>query len=83
MPSDRGEEPPSRSEYMRSDLPTLKRPDQVITNNYLPPRGPEPSRFEISVPGEGEVKEILRRWKLFHHGASAADRLNSLHLPMY
>ena len=55
----------------------------MITNNYLPPRGPEPPRVEISAPREEEVKEILRRWEPFHRGASAADRLNSLYPPMY
>ena len=82
-PSDRGEEPPSRSEYIRSGLPRPKRPDQVITNNYLPPRGPEPPRVEISAPREEEVKEILRHWDTFHCGASAVDRLNILYPPKY
>ena len=76
-PLDRGEEPPSILKYMRSGLPRPKRPDQVITNNYLPPRGPEPPRVEIPTPREEEVKEILRRWEPFHRGASMADRLNS------
>ena len=83
LPSDQGEETQSRSEYMRSDLLRPKRPDQVITNNYLPPRGPEPPRVEISAPGEEEVKKILRHWEPFHGGAPAADRLNSLYPPMY
>ena len=68
---------------MQSGLPRPKRPDKVITNNYLPPRGPEPPRVEISTPREEEVKKILRRWEPFHRGASAADRLNSLYPPMY
>ena len=68
---------------MRSGLPRPKQPDQVITNNYLPPRGPEPSRVEISTPRDEEVKEILCRWEPFHRGVSAADRLNSLYPPMY
>ena len=59
-PSNRGEEPPRRLEYMRSGLPRPKRPDQVITHNYLPPRGPEPPRVEKSAPRVEEVKEILR-----------------------
>ena len=54
----------------------------MITNNYLPPCGPEPLRVEISALGEEEVKKILRRWEPFHPGASAADRLNSLYPPM-
>ena len=82
-PSDQGEEPQNRSEFIRSGLPRPKLPDQVITNNYLPPRGPEPPRVEISALGEEEVKKILHRWEPFHRGASAAYRLNSLYPPMY
>ena len=82
-PSDRGEEPSSKLEFMRSGLPRPKRPDQVITNNYLPPRGPEPPRVEISTPREEEVKDILRRWEPFHCGAFTTDRLNSLYPPMF
>ena len=83
LPSYQGEEPQSRSEYMRSGLPRPKRLDQVITNNYLPPRRPDPPRVEISALGEEEVKKILRRWEPFPRGAFAADRLNSLYPPMY
>ena len=83
LPTDQGEEPQSRSEYMRSGMPRPKQPDQVMTNNYLPPRGPEPPRVEISAPGEKEVKKILRRWEPFHRGVSAAIRLNDLYPPMY
>ena len=68
---------------MQSSLPRPKRPDQVITNNYLPPRRSEPPRVEISAPREEEVKKILRRREPFHRGASAADRLNSLYPAMY
>ena len=68
---------------MRSDLPKPKRPDQVITNNYIPPRGPEPPRVEISAPGEEEVKKILRRWEPFHRGESVANWFNDLYLAMY
>ena len=82
-PSNRGEEPPRKSKHMQSWLPKPNRPDQVITHNYLPPRGLEPPRVEISALGEEEVKDILRRWEPFHCGASAADRLNSLYPPMY
>ena len=83
LSSDQGEEPQSRSEYMRSGLPRPKRPEQVITNNYLPPHGPEPPRVEISAPGVEEVKKILRRLEPFHRGASTTDRLNSLYPLMY
>ena len=68
---------------MRSGQPRPKRPDKVITNNYLPPRGPKPPRVEISTLGEEEVKKILRRWEPFHRRVFAADRLNSLYPPMY
>ena len=68
---------------MRSGLPKLKWPDQVITNNYIPPRGPEPPKVEISALGEEEVKKILRRWEPFHRGESAANRLNDLYPSMY
>ena len=83
LPSGQDEGPHNISEFMRSGLPRLKRLDQVITNNYLPPHGPEPPRVEISAPGEEEVKKILRRWEPFHRGASAADRLNNLYPAMY
>ena len=82
-PSDRGEEQPSKLKYMRSGLPKPNRPDQVITQNYLPPRGPVPSRVEISAPEVEEVKDILRRWEPFHRGASVADRLDNLYPHIY
>ena len=82
-PSDRAEEQPSRLEYMRSGLPRPHRPDQVITHSYLSPRGPEPPRVEVSVLGAEEVKDILRRWELFHRGASSADRLGNLYPHIY
>ena len=68
---------------MRFGLPRSKRPDQVITHNYIPPRGPEPPRIEISALGEEEVKKILHRWESFHCGASTTDQLNSLYPSMY
>ena len=58
---DRAEEQPSRSEYMRSRLPRPHQSDQVITHNYLPPRGLEAPRVEVSALGVEEVKDILRR----------------------
>ena len=82
-PLDQGEEKPSKSKYMRSGLPKPNRPGQVITLNYLPPRGPEPPRVEISAPGVEEVKDILRCWNPFHRGASAADRLDNLYPHIY
>ena len=59
-PSDRDEGQPSRSKFMRSGLlrPTLS--EWIITNCYVPPRGPEPSRVEVSTPKEDEVKYIMR-----------------------
>ena len=68
---------------MLSGLPKPKRPDHVITHNYIPPRGPEPYKVEISAPGEEEVKKILRYWELFHGGESAANWLNDLYPTMY
>ena len=83
QPLDRGEEQPSKSKYMQSGLLKPNRIDQVITYNYLPPRGPEPLRVEISALGEEEVKAILCHWEPFHREASAAYRLNNLYPPMY
>ena len=68
---------------MRSGLPRPKRPDQVITHNYIPPCGPKPLRVKILALGEEEVKKILRRWEPFHRGEPAADRLNDLYPAMY
>ena len=68
---------------MRSGLPKPHRSNQVITDNYLPPRGPEPPRVEVSALRAEEVKDILRRWEPFHCGASAADRLGNLYLHIY
>ena len=78
-PSDWDKGQPSRSKFMWSGLlrPTL--PKRIITNRYVPPRGFEPPRVEVSVPGADEVKYILRRWGPFHRGASVADRLNNLY----
>ena len=82
-PLDRGEEQPSRSKYMRSGVPRPYRPDQVITQNYLPPRGPEPSKVEVSALGVEEVKDILRRCEPFHHGEFEADQLDNLYPHIY
>ena len=82
-PLDRGEEQPNKSKYIRSGLPKPNRADQVITQNYLPPRGPEPQRVETSTPEVEEVKDILRRWEPFHRGASASDRLDNLYPHIY
>ena len=81
--SDQVEEQPSRSKYMRSGLPRPHRPDQVITDSYLPPHDPEPPRVEVSTPGAEEVKDILRRWEPFHRGAPAADQLGNLYPHIY
>ena len=80
---DRGEEKPSKSKYMRSGLPRPHQPDQVITQNYLPPRGLEPPRVEISTPRVEEVKDILCHWEPFHCGASATNRLDNLYPHIY
>ena len=39
--------------------------------------------MEVSALGVEEVKDILRRWEPFHHGASAADRLGNLYAHIY
>ena len=44
-PSDQGEGSQNKPKFMRSDLPRPKRPDQVITHSYIPPRGLEPPRI--------------------------------------
>ena len=64
-------------------LPRPHRPDQVITDSYLPPRRLEPPRVEVSAPRAEEVKDILRHWEPFHCGVSAADRLGNLYLHIY
>ena len=46
-PSDRDEGQPSRSKFMRSGLPRPTFSEWIITNCYVPPRGPEPSRVEV------------------------------------
>ena len=68
---------------MRSGLPRPHRSDQVIINSYLPPRGPEPPRVEVSAPRVKKVKDILRRWEPFHRGESAAYRLGNLYPHIY
>ena len=83
LPSDQGEGSQSKPEFMRSGLPKPKHPDQVITHSYIPPRGPEPPRIEISAPREEEVRKILRCWEPFHHGESVATWLNDLYPAMY
>ena len=64
---------------MRSRLPRPPFPEQIITNSYAPPRGPEPQRSEVSELGADEVKFILRRWEPFHHEEAAVDRMNNLY----
>ena len=64
---------------MRSGLPRPTLPKRIIINCYVPPRGPEPPRVEVSTPGADEVKYIMRRWEPFHRGESATDRLNNLY----
>ena len=77
--SDRDEGQPSRSKFMRSRLPKPTLPEWIITNCYVPSRGPEPPRVEVSTPGVDEVKYIMRRLEPFHRGESAANRLNNLY----
>ena len=49
-PSNEGQ--PGRSKFMRSGLPRPPLQEQIITNSYAPPRGPEPPRVEVSTPGQ-------------------------------
>ena len=67
-PSDWDEGQPSRSKFMRSRLPRPTLPERIITNCYVPPRGQEPPRVEVSTPGVDEVKYIMRCWEPFHRG---------------
>ena len=68
---------------MRFGLPRPHRSEQVITDSYIPPRGPKPPRVEVSAPGVEEVKDILRHWEPFHCGVSVADRLGNLYPHIY
>ena len=79
---DRVEGQPSRSKFMRSGLPRPTLSERIITNCYVPLRGPEPPRVEVSAPGADELEYIIRRWEPFHRGESATDRLNNLYLHM-
>ena len=83
LPSDQGEERLSGSKFTRMGLPKPTHPVEVLTLNYIPPRGPEPPRVGVTTPGVEEVKGILRRWEHFHREASAADRLNNLYPHIY
>ena len=49
-PSDQDEGQPRRSKFMRSRLPRSTLSEWIITNCYVPPRGPEPQRVEVSDP---------------------------------
>ena len=64
---------------MRSGQPRPTLLDRIIIDCYAPPRGPKPSRVEVSAPGADEVKHIMRHWEPFHCGESVADRLNNLY----
>ena len=78
-PSDVDEGQPSRSKFMQSGLPRPTLPDGIITNCYVPPRGPEPPRVEVSTLGADEVKYILHQWEPFHRGESVANWLVNLY----
>ena len=64
---------------MRSGLPRPTLSERIISNYYAPPRGPEPPRVEVSAPRADDVKYIMRRWDPFHHGETAANRLNNFY----
>ena len=78
-PSDQAEGQPSRSKFMRPELPRPTLPERIITNHYAPPPRPEPLRVEVSASWADEVKYIMRRWEHFHRGESAADELKNLY----
>ena len=68
-----------RSEFTHTGLKRPKLPDRIITNSYLPARGPAPLKEEVSASGLEDIKRIVRRWTPFNQGESTADRLNSLY----
>ena len=68
-----------RSEFTRIGLKKLPLPDQIPMNSYLPVHSPTSPKEEVSVPGLEDVKYIVRHWKPFNRGESAADGLNSLY----
>ena len=70
---------PGRFEFTRIGLKRPLLPDRIVTNSYLPARGPTHPKEEVSVLGLEEFKHIVHRWKPFNRGESAADRLNSLY----
>ena len=70
---------PGRSEFTCTRLKRPSLPDRILTNSYLPARGPAPLKEEVSVPRLEDVKYIVRRWKPFNWGELAADCLNSLY----
>ena len=39
--------------------------------------------MDVSIPRANEVKDILRRWELFHRGASSTDQLGNLYPHIY
>ena len=55
-----------RSEFTHTGLKMLPLPNRILTNSYLPARGPTPPKEEVSVPGLEDVKYIVRRWKPFN-----------------
>ena len=70
---------PSRSEFTYIGLKRPKLPDRIITNSYLPARGPAPPKEEVSALGLEDVKRIVHRWTPFNRGESTVDRLNTLY----
>ena len=68
-----------KSEFTRTGIKRSPLLDRILTNSYLPARGPAPPKDEVSVPGLEDVKHIVHRWKPFNRDKSAVDRLNSLH----
>ena len=72
-----------KSEFTRIGLKRPPLSDRVLTNSYIPARGPTSPKEEVSVPWLEDVKHIVHRWKPFNRGESTTDRLNSLYSVMF
>ena len=73
---------PGRSKFTRTRLKRPEHPNRIITNSYLPARGPAPPKEKVLASGLEDGKYIIRHWMPFNRGKSAADRLNSLYMVM-
>ena len=78
-PLDWVESRPDTTRLARAECKKSLLPDRILLNSYLPPHGSDPAIKEVTVPGPEDIKHILRRWKPFNQGKSAANRLNDLY----